>query len=48
MKNSTQGSQTVARAMGVLRLVSARVKDGMRVQDIVDAGELSRPTVTVC
>lgn len=45
MKNSTQGSQTVARAMGVLRLVSARVKDGMRVQDIVDAGELSRPTV---
>ncbi|MDR2332339.1 MAG: IclR family transcriptional regulator [Burkholderiaceae bacterium] len=45
MKNSAQGSQTVARAMGVLRLVSSHAKEGMRVQDIVDAGELSRPTV---
>lgn len=45
MKNSAQGSQTVARAIGLLRLVSSRAKEGMRVQEIVDAGELSRPTV---
>ena len=45
MKNSAQGSQTVARAMGLLRLIASRAKDGMRVQEIVDTGALSRPTV---
>lgn len=34
----------MARAMGLLRLVSSRAREGMRLQDIVDEGGLSRPT----
>ncbi|MDI1239707.1 MAG: IclR family transcriptional regulator [Polaromonas sp.] len=43
-KNPAAGSQTVARAMELLRVVSTHSREGVRLVDLVDALGLSRPT----
>ncbi len=43
-KNPAAGSQTVSRAIELLRLVAGGGRAGMRLSDVVDACELSRPT----
>ncbi len=44
MQKDGQGSQTVARAMELLRLVSSSSRNGIRLNDLAQAGELSKPT----
>lgn len=44
METDGQGSQTVARAMELVRLVSSSSRHGMRLNDVVQAGGLSKPT----
>lgn len=45
MENPSTGSQTVARAIELLRLVSRGGREGMRLADVVEASPLSRPTI---
>lgn len=44
MESEGQGSQTVARAMELVRLVSSSSRHGMRLNEVVQAGGLSKPT----
>src|SRR5699024_12417594 len=44
-KQLSSGSQTVARAMQILRLVACGQEAGVRLTDIVPMSGLSRPTV---
>lgn len=45
MENPGSGSQTVSRAIELLRLVSSGGREGMRLADVVQVCGLSRPTV---
>lgn len=44
MEKDGQGSQTVARAMELVRLVSSSSRHGMRLNEVVQAGGFSKPT----
>ena len=39
------GAQALDRALGILRLVGSRSKDGVRLADIVSQSNLAKPTV---